>query len=144
MITKEKIKETLSVFHAGDPMQRVYMSEPHVVKVGDCHTLGCFAGWWGYLKYQDRGRFKNGYFEFDGEMLVYDSIADEMAIQMGASSHYDLARFMQKNPDIWGNPNGFAMFTRFEAYGRCNTLTLGDIIEHWDGVIERMPDDGSN
>ena len=121
-------------------MQYVYMHEPYVMKTEYCYTLACFAGWWGYLKYQNEGEFnERGYFQTDN-----GPFADEMAKQMGARRHGHLARFMQEHPEIWGNPNGAAMFTRPEAYGRRYNLTLGDIIEHWDGVIERMPDDGSN
>ena len=73
MITKEKIRETLSVFHAGDPMQYVYMHEPYVMKTEYCYTLACFAGWWGYLKYQNEGEFnERGYFQTDNGPFADD------------------------------------------------------------------------
>ena len=54
----------------------------------------------------------------------------------------DLTHWAVAHPELWGNPNGDAMFCGDEAFGWSERTkprpVLQDIIDHWRGVAERV------
>ena len=102
----------------------------------ECKTPGCFAG---HLQIAHRFPMDKKY----GYSFI--ETADHWARLLGFSSktstrpHEKLELWADRNPKIWGNEHGYAMFGGSKAYGSTKEkITLNRIIKHLEGVSKRL------
>ena len=106
---------------------------PHpasTLKNHQCGTVHCHAGW--FLL----GLLWDGTSPFLHQKSVsYFTGTEKMARMLGFTSPFEMQIFFDKNPSIWGNTDGYYMFSAFSAFNSTKeALSLEKIRDHWTGV----------
>lgn len=162
--TSEQARKVAEIFEhlARNEPGRVSMSRGFVGK-GKCGTIACHAGW--YLMHaHNEGRTVGSRFRelFGWDHLGEDRISkilhlgfpdplgstlaswsdgsEMMANDLGFDSTFNLVRWAELNPEIWGNEFGKIMFESEFAFGMDpgEQPTLAEIASHWHRVADRL------
>ncbi len=99
-----------------------------------CGAPCCHGGWFEYASFpKARSIMGCHYFTAGSNSIAYVLGFD------GASALEDWAI---RNPNLWGNENGYVMFSNRRAFGKSPNakLTLKDISNHWYEVADRVAD----
>lgn len=142
MITSEKVFKVVEVFdralelkggEAEVNMVESRVSESTLYESHYCGTVHCCAGWYYVGKHWDGG---SRYLQEGSHQITYGMGNCEMAEDLGFENPYELRRWADKNPQIWGNRHGEYLFEDGEAYGWEDTHvgSLSAIRDHWMGV----------
>jgi hypothetical protein len=96
-----------------------------------CGTPACHAGWFGIF-YDDHAHDFDNYARIMARMLGFNYTAQE------------LEDWASENADLWGNNDGYSIFSDAAAFGSHGfdtgrgKLTMHVIADHWYGVAERL------
>ena len=120
------------------PTGKLNMNEPVITDksastgevLHQCGTVHCFAGWYGVMhpKLWPHGTlFKE-----------YKVAADAIAERCGFTNMVALKAWADKHPKLWGNNNGYWLFSSKDAFNGAADLT--GIVHYLYGVVSRLYD----
>jgi hypothetical protein len=97
----------------------------------ECGTVHCVGGWYAVASLRRKmikDKIKNGYVSFkDGVEL--------MAKDLGFNYPCDFAVWLEDNPEIWGNKNGYEAFDNKRAY---DNPGYDGVIAQWELVKQNL------
>lgn len=95
--------------------------------VHSCGTPLCHGGWY----FIARGK------QSKDEFQDYRTGTNLMAQDLGFRKDFDLQQWAFDYPYIWGNVDGYSMFSSCRAFNfGCEQLS--DIVKHWESVQSRL------
>lgn len=76
------------------------------------------------------------------DYIDYREGIDLIVKSLGFVSELDLLHWAEDNPKIWGNSDGFGMFSVLEAYNELpeSKKPMTTVIRHLEGVRGRLPE----
>lgn len=131
----QKVIDTLKsvnekVFKETQTEAKVNMGEK---EIHPCGTPMCHAGYY-TVECINQGRITPNRF------TDYLEGAELISIDLGFDDVDDLRDWADINHrNVWGNEEGIFMFSSYLAFDKEEDLTLQDIITHWEGVRDRLP-----
>jgi hypothetical protein len=97
----------------------------------ECGTVHCVGGWYAVASLRRKmikDKIKNGYVSFEDG-------AELLANDLGFADQYLLEDWAHDNPKIWGNVDGYYMFTDESAY---DNPGYNGAISQWELVKQNL------
>jgi hypothetical protein len=146
MINKNKLKELVNALDALSDDVKDWDVAMGSIDKPLCGTPGCHAGLISIVAkdlpelqdiYNDDYRIYDNRYE-------YDIWADALTVFLGFAKGRGLEDWAECNPEIWGNENGFVMFSSRSAFTNDPDKQLNhrDIINHWKQVLKNIENEG--
>ncbi len=86
----------------------------------------------------------DNYHNNNDSSYAHHILANTLAVFLGFENPYALKRWAKDNPKLWGNKDGYDMFSFWSAFfDYCNKqITHRDIINHWKQVLVNIEEGG--
>ena len=125
-IDLDKLADVIKFFNSipNEPeVNPVDMASIHAPSELSCGTPACFGGYLTHYFYS-RG-------DIDSLDYTYSFGCQLFADLLGFGGLTNLKKFLKAYPELWGNENGFYIFSSPNAFGDmgCDTITLRDIVK---------------
>lgn len=130
----KKIEDSANVPKALRMMEGKVSGQNH-----ECGTVHCVAGWYAVaIRYSD----KFIKLKIENKECRFFHGASKIAEHLGFKYRNELEIWAENNPEIWGNNDGFYMFSEESAYNGMADRTdkMSCVIEHLEGVRDRLPE----
>lgn len=139
MITSTRVQNLIDLLrkveHRANEPKRLDMLMPEVKDTKyECGTVHCFAGWALAASGIPQADTSDKYYYYrDG----VDLITNILGVSQG---RHVLQNWARDNPKLWGNYNGYCMFSDLCAFGLCESSEnkMTGIINHFVKLRDRL------